>query len=146
MPSLKVRHALWLLLAAALALPGAAGESKAPKGKKPSLDIRPAPRFGFSPMDVHFTAELKGGDDVEDYYCPELEWLWDDGGKSLKEADCPAFEAGVTKIERRFTNEHQFKDSGIYTIQLTLSKADRVIARQTVQVTVRPGLGDRAIY
>jgi hypothetical protein len=139
---MRIRQALLLLLAATVAAPATAS---APKGKKPTLEIRPAPRFGFSPMHVLFTAELKGGDDVEDYYCPELEWLWDDGGKSLKEADCPAFEAGVTKIERRFTNEHDFKDSGIYTIQLTLRKADRLIARQTIQVTVRPGLGDRVI-
>jgi hypothetical protein len=132
---------LSLLLLAALALPAAA----ASKGKKPSLDLRPAPRFAFSPVNVLFTAELKGGDDIEDYYCPELEWIWSDGGKSVKEADCPPFEAGVTKIERRFTNEHEFKDSGIYTVQLTLRKADRVIARQTVSVTVRPGLGDRTL-
>lgn len=139
---MKARQALLILIAAALATGATAG---GPKGKKPALEIRPAPRFGFSPMHVLFTAELKGGDDVEDYYCPELEWRWDDGGKSLKEADCPAFEAGVTKIERRFTNEHDFKDSGVYTIELTLRKADRLIARQTVSVTVRPGLGDRVI-
>ncbi len=130
-----------VLLLAALASPA----MSASKGKKPSLDLRPAPRFGFSPVNVLFTAELKGGDDIEDYYCPELEWIWSDGGKSVKEADCPPFERGVTKIDRRFTNEHEFKDSGIYTVQLTLRKADRVIARQTVSVTVRPGLGDRTL-
>jgi hypothetical protein len=141
---MKMREALLLILAAAAAVaaPVTAG---APKSKKPTLEIRPTPRFGFSPMHVLFTAELKGGDDIEDFYCPELEWRWDDGGKSLKEGDCPAFEPGVTKIERRFTNEHDFKDSGIYTIELTLRKADRLIARQTVSVTVRPGIGDRVI-
>jgi hypothetical protein len=130
---------LLVLLLAALVSPATAGDSK---GKKPSLDVRPAPRFGFSPLNVLFTAELKGGDDIEDYYCPELEWSWGDGGKSLKESDCPAFEPGETKIERRFTNDHEFKMSGIYTVQLTLRKVDRVIARQTATVTVRPGLGD----
>jgi hypothetical protein len=130
-----------VLLLAVLASPAMSSS----KGKKPSLDLRPAPRFGFSPVNVLFTAELKGGDDIEDYYCPELEWIWSDGGKSVKEADCPPFEPGVTKIDRRFTNEHEFKDSGIYTVQLTLRKADRVIARQTVSVTVRPGLGDRTL-
>jgi hypothetical protein len=139
---MKVRQALLALLVAAVAVPATAA---APKIKKPSLDMRPAPRFGFSPLHVLVTAELKGGDDVEDFYCPELEWIWDDGGKSLQEADCAAFEAGVTKIERRFTSEHDFRDSGIYTVQLTLRKADRLIARQTVSVTVRPGLGDRPL-
>ena len=118
---MRVRRALWLLLAVAVASPVAAGESKAPKGKKPALDIRPTPRFGFSPMDVHFTAELKGGDDVEDYYCPELEWLWDDGGKSIKESDCPAYRGGGHPYRAPFHHEHPFKDAGIYTVQVTLA-------------------------
>ena len=52
------------------------------KPKKPRLDLRATPRMAFSPVNVFLTAELTGGDDVEDYHCPELEWDWDDGGKS----------------------------------------------------------------
>ena len=26
-----------------------------------------------------------GGDDVEEFHCPEIEWDWDDGGKSVAE-------------------------------------------------------------
>jgi hypothetical protein len=129
---------LMLLSAAFVSVLAEAGS----KEKKPSLEMRSAPRFGFSPVNVLITAELKGGDDVEDYYCPELEWVWDDGGKSVTEADCPPFEQGVTKIDRRFTAEHEFKRSGVFTVQLSLTKADRLIARQTVAVTVRPGLND----
>ena len=68
----------------------AAEPADAPKLKKPKLDLRATPRMAFSPVNVLLVAELTGGDDVEEYYCPELEWDWDDGGKSVHEADCPA--------------------------------------------------------
>lgn len=129
-----------LLLALAVAAPVTA--SGAAKPKKPKLDLRATPRFAFSPAQILFTAELTGGDDVEDFYCPELEWEWDDGGKSVKEADCPPFESGVTKIERRFTQTHVFDRAGVYGVRLTMRHAGRTLAKQTFTVTVRPGLGD----
>lgn len=131
---------LVLTLALMAAVPLAAGEAAKPK--KPGLDLRTTPRFGFSPLNVLFTAELKGGGDAEDFYCPEMEWEWDDGGKSIKESDCPPFEEGVTKIERRFTEQHEFVRAGIYSVKVTMRHANRIIAKQTVSVTVRPGLGD----
>jgi len=138
------RSALLVLLIVAVAAPLRGGGEA--KGKKPRLDLRATPRFSFSPAQLLFTGELVGGDDVEDLYCPELEWYWDDGGKSVKESDCPPFEAGVTKIDRRYTAHHEFVQAGIYTVQLTLRHTNRVIARQTLTVTVRPGLGDRSNY
>ena len=100
------------------------------------------PRMAFSPVTVFLTAELSGGDDVEELYCPEIEWDWDDGGKSQQESDCAPFEAGVTKIERRFTAEHEYRKAGVYNIKATLRRAKRNLAVQTVKLTVRPGLGD----
>jgi hypothetical protein len=114
------------------------------KPKKPQLDLRAIPRFAFSPVNVLFTAELVGGDDVEELHCPEVEWDWGDGGKSVKEGDCAPFEPGQA-IERRFTAEHEFKRAGNYSIKVTLRRANRSLAAQTVRVTVRPGLGDRTI-
>ena len=58
--------------------------------------------MAFSPVNVLLTAELTGGDDVDEYYCPEIEWNWDDGGKSVHEADCAPLESGGT-FERRYT-------------------------------------------
>jgi hypothetical protein len=140
-----------LLMALALAAPSQAPgatkdtkETKDAKAKKPRLDLRGTPRFSFSPATILFTAELVGGDDVEEYYCPELEWDWDDGGKSVKEGDCPPFEPGVTKIERRFTAEHTFAMAGAYSVRLTLRRVGRDISKQTVTITVRPGLGDQS--
>jgi hypothetical protein len=135
-----VRIALLLGLALAHVSPLLAADK--PKTKRPAMELRTSPRFGFSPLRVLFTLELKGGDDIEDYYCPEIEWEWDDGGKSVEESDCPPFEPGVTTIERRRTASHEYGLAGTYRIEVTLRKADRVIAKQSVSLTVRPGLGD----
>jgi hypothetical protein len=99
--------------------------------------------MAFSPVNVLLVAELTGGDDVEDYYCPELEWDWDDGGKSVHEADCPEYEAGKSTIERRFTAEHQYPKAGLYNVKVTMRRANRTLAQTTIKITVRPGLGDR---
>ena len=133
---------LWsLLLAGSLAaVPAVGGEAKL---KKPQLDLRATPRFAFSPVTIFLTAELSGGDDVEEYHCPEIEWDWDDGGKSVHEADCTPFQAGVTKIDRRFTAEHEYRRSGVYNIKATLRRTGKSLASATARVTVRPGLVDR---
>lgn len=131
-------------LAAVLVLVVAGGTGAAPddKPKKPHLELRAAPRFAFSPVNVMFTAELTGGGDVEDYHCPELEWDWDDGGKSTKESDCEPFEPGKTTINRRFTADHEYPKAGIYVVKATMRRANRTLASATVKVTVRPGAGD----
>jgi len=134
--------ALLVFLSCAVVL-GAVGPraSADDKGKKPSLNIRATPRFSFSPANILFTAELRGGDDVEEMYCPEVEWEWGDGGKSVQESDCDPWAPG-TKIERRFTNRHDYPYAGTYRIRVTLSRTDKKIASQTIEVTVRAGLGD----
>jgi len=123
------------------ALAPAAEDENPKKGKKPGLELRATPRFSFSPAEIFFTAELKGGDDVEEAYCPEVEWEWGDGGKSVHEADCDPW-SPATKIERRFTAHHTFQFAGLYRAKVTLRKSGKNIMSQTVQVTVRAGLGD----
>lgn len=139
---------LLLLLGATLAAAQAApleGDSRSDqnhKGKRPSLNVRATPRMAFSPVNVFLTAELSGGEDVEEYYCPEVEWLWGDGGKSVKESDCPPYEEGASTIERRFTADHLYRRAGNYSVAVTLRRANKVIARAEVKVTIRPGLND----
>jgi hypothetical protein len=130
---------LSLLLAASAAPPISADGVKV---KKPRLDVRATPRMAFSPVHVLLTAELIGGGDVEEYHCPEIEWDWDDGGKSVHEADCKPFEPGVTKIERRFTADHDYRKAGVYNVRVTMRRTTRPIATASVRVTVRPGVGD----
>lgn len=137
----KMTSVLPVLLALITGLsPAAKGDESKPK--KPRLDLRATPRMAFSPVTIFLTAEFIGGDDVEEYYCPEVEWDWDDGGKSVNEGDCAPFEEGKTKIQRRFTTEHDYRRAGLYNIKVTLRHANRSLAANSVKVTVRPGLGD----
>jgi len=117
------------------------GSTDDEKGDKPGLHLRATPRFAFSPAHVLFTAELKGGDDVEEYYCPEIEWEWGDGGRSVQESDCDPWKPG-TSIERRYTGRHEYPRAGIYRVQVSLSRSGKKIATQTLDITVRAGVGD----
>lgn len=134
--------ALAAVVALAVAGTSGAGEEKA---KKPHLELRASPRMAFSPVNVLLTAELVGGDDVEEYHCPELEWDWDDGGKSVHENDCDPFVPGQTVIERRFTADHEYHKAGVYQIKATMRRNNRTLSIATVKVTVRPGINDPTI-
>jgi hypothetical protein len=149
-----IRAVLAVLLVLGLASAGVGKDKKSEeekkasegkKGKRPSLALRALPRFAFSPANIHFTAELTGGDDLEDFYCPDVEWEWGDGGKSQQESDCAPFEEGTSTIDRHFTADHVYQLSGRYTVKLTLRRAGKSVASQTLQLTIRPGLGDRTI-
>ena len=132
--------AMTAVIIATLASAGSAGD----KPRKPRLDLRAAPRMAFSPVNVLVTAELTGGDNaLDDYYCPEIEWNWDDGGKSVHEADCAPMETGAT-FERRYTANHAFRQPGSYNVKMTMRKGNRAIAVATAVVTVHPGAGDFA--
>jgi PKD repeat protein len=109
--------------------------------KKPRLDLRATPRMAFSPVNVLLTAELQGGEDSEVFHCPEVEWDWDDGGKSVHQEDCAPFKTG-TALERRFTANHAYRQAGIYNVKITMRRATQPIAVASATVTVRPGLGD----
>ena len=129
-----------LILAAAVSGPSALPQAER-KPRRPALNLRATPRMAFSPVTVFFTAELSGGDDVEVYYCPEVEWDWGDGGKSVQESDCAPYEVG-SKIERRFTADHVFRRAFVYTVSVTLRRNRRSIAKADIKITVRPGIAD----
>jgi hypothetical protein len=140
---LKKTAALVAALSVALpALAPAAGdEAKEKKGKRPALEVRATPRFAFSPADIMFTAELKGGDEVEELYCPEVEWEFGDGDRSVQEADCEPW-TPETKLDRRFTVRHVFRFAGAYVVRVTLRKSGKNIMTQSMTMAVRAGLGD----
>ena len=103
---------------------------------RPQLSLRASPRVAFSPSGVVFTGELQGGADIEEFHCPAVEWDWDDGSRSTREADCDPFQAG-SGIERRFTARHIYREPGQYTARLTLTRGGRSIAAATIHVAVR---------
>ena len=57
----------------------------------------------------------------------------DDGARSIHEADCPPFEPG-TSLDRRFTAEHVYRNSGEYRVRVTLRHASRLLAVASVTV------------
>jgi hypothetical protein len=129
-----------LLAALVLVTPGLARDDDE-EGDKPELHLRSTPRFAFSPAEILFTAELKGGDDVEELYCPEVEWEFGDGGRSISEADCDPWEPGM-KIDRRYTKRHEYRRAGNYRVRVSLSKTGDRILSTSMTVNVRPGVSD----
>ena len=109
------------------------------KARKPRLDLRASPPFSFIPAKVLVTAELNGGEELEEFYCPALVWDWDDGGRSAHQADCPPFKAG-TALERRFTAEHAYSRPGVYNVTVHMMRASRPLAAASATVTVH-GIG-----
>jgi hypothetical protein len=127
--------ALLLLLAAPAAAPG-----DAPKGRRPRLDLRVSPRVAFVPVSVSVTAELQGGDELEDFYCPGLEWDWGDGARSESESDCVPFESKES-FDRVFLARHSYRTPGRYSVKLTLRRSERAIAVATTNIMVHASVG-----
>ena len=130
---------VWLLSGLSfLAGPATAGDQD--RARKPRLELRATPRMAFSPVMVLATAELRGGETAEEFYCPSLEWEWDDGGKSSQESDCPPFAPGA-ELERRFTAEHAYRRPGVYNVTVRLKRSDRAFAVASTTIHVRGGVG-----
>jgi hypothetical protein len=111
--------------------------------KKPTVTVRSSPAFGFAPVRMVLTAELKGGSDHhEELYCPGVEWIWGDDTKSEQLADCDPYEPGKSEIKRRYVVSHTFRTAGIYEVQFWLKQKDKRIVGGRTTVTVRPGLRD----
>lgn len=113
------------------------------KKAKPSVSVRASPAVGFSPARMVLTAELKGGaDDYEDFYCATVEWEWGDDTRSESRADCDPYEAGKSEIKRRFVIDHVFNFAGDYRVEFRLKQKNKVVARGSTDVKVRPGIRD----
>jgi phage baseplate assembly protein gpV len=124
-----------------LGFPGIAPQGEAGSTKRPRLDLRASPRMAFSPVSVLVMAELVGGGEHEDYYCPGLEWDWGDGNRSARESDCAPFEDGAS-LERRFSARHAYHSAGNYSVTLTLRRARRTVAVARIPVTVHGTLSE----
>jgi hypothetical protein len=122
------------LVAAALVSQAALGGDK----KGPGLRLRVVPQWGPPSTEFLLVADLKGGVDSEELYCPTAEWQWGPQDTSVEDAECPPFEAGVTPVVRRFSTHHTFKEGGprTRTVTLVLRKGEKVLARASTQVLV----------
>jgi hypothetical protein len=129
LPAMKARLLVPLLAAAALA-------ASAAEPKRPRLELRVMPVMGPPSTEFLFVADLKGGSDSEDFHCVTLEWQWDKNDASVQEPECPAFQAGVTKIERRFSQSRAFADEGARNVTLLLTKNGKTLARASASLRV----------
>jgi len=129
------KHAQWLIAVCAVgALPAFAFAAET---KKPRLELRGLPALGSPSTEFLFVADLKGGADSEDFYCPTLAWQWGkEEDASVQEPECEPFKAGVTRIERRFSQSRRFADEGPRSVTLVLSKNGKILARATASVRV----------
>lgn len=110
------------------------------EGKRPELKLRANPKIAFVPAKVQFTAVLEGGaDDYQEFYCPTIEWDWDDDTTSESTPDCEPYEAGKSRIVRRYSAQHTFRFDGLYDVEFRLKQRDRTIATMTIPVEIRGG-------
>jgi hypothetical protein len=129
---MRFGSAVAFLLVVALAAPAAAAERGV---KRPRLDLRASPRMSLLAADVLVVAQLVGGDELEDFHCPAIEWEWGDGARSAQESDCPPFTPG-TGLARRHSASHAYRRPGEYSVRVTLRRAGRSLAAATTQVTI----------
>ena len=138
-----LRLAALLLAGAALAAIGGHGSAVLAQDDgegRPELTLRASPRVGFAPADILFVAELRGGaDDWEEFYCASLEWDWDDDTRSESTPDCDPYEAGTSRIRRRFSMRHRFEYGGRYEVRFRLLNRDDPVASARTIVELRGG-------
>jgi hypothetical protein len=134
------RRALFTLAALAALVAGLSAAQRDAADKKPSLSLKANPPAGFAPLRVHLTVDVRGGaNDYADFYCPTVQWDWDDGTISENSEDCNPYESGKSNIQRRYSADHTFRLSGDYRVAFRIKQKDKVISATTTTLTVRPG-------
>ena len=118
-------------------------------GAGPKVEFSPLRKASVLPMghcDVEVTFRLSVNDGgSEDYYCPRIEWQWEDGSISEEESDCVPFaEAAADDHRQVWTQRRAFQKSGRYVVRARLYKADRLvrIVETTVVITGWSGFAD----
>jgi hypothetical protein len=92
------------------------------------------------PVRVVGMVELKGGDDdFEEYYCPTIEWNWDDGTVSESSNDCEPYERGKSVIKRKYTVTHPYRQGGRYRITFKLKQKSKVVGGANAVVQLLGG-------
>lgn len=103
-----------------------------------TVELRPLKKVTALPVnqcevEVRFRLSVFDGGS-EDYYCPRVEWEWEDQSRSSDETDCPPFDEGAPTDHRRtWTRSRAFHKSGAYRVKARLYKAQRLI--RTIETT-----------
>lgn len=80
--------------------------------------------------------DLEEGEDLENYYCLDQAWEWDDDTDSEYAPDCDPYEEGM-EIETRFSASHQYRYPGTYTVWLRLQRNGDTVIAGNVKVNIR---------
>lgn len=137
-PCCTLVAALAILLPAAHTVQGQQAEAK-----KPSLSLRATPPVGFTPLRVRVVVDVRdGSDDYAEFYCAGVEWDWGDGTMSENSSDCDPYEPGKSKIQRRFSADHIYRQQGQYRLTFRLKQKTKQVAASSTNVQVRAGVGD----
>src|SRR3954469_8516498 len=110
--------------------------------KRPQISLKATPSSGMVPVRVSGVVELKGGDDdFAEYYCPTIEWNWDDGTVSESSNDCEPYESGKSQIRRKNTVTHPYKQGGHSRISFRLKQKQKVVGAASTVVQLLGGGG-----
>jgi len=106
----------------------------------PDLRLRASPRRSVvlpgKGRPILLTAEIVGPE-TEEYYCPKVVWLLEDGTRSSEESDCEPYERR-TGYQRRFTRRIVSPRTGRpFRVCVELRKADKAVDRSCTDFTVR---------
>ena len=80
--------------------------------------------------------DLEEAEDLEEYYCLEQVWEWDDETDSEYAPDCDPYEEGM-EIETRFSASHQYRYPGSYTVWLRLQRNGDTVIAGNVRIQIR---------
>ena len=94
--------------------------------RRPSLDVEVSARL----------EDLETAENLEDYYCLEEVWDWDDDTESVYEPDCDPYEEG-SEIETFFFGSHRFSLPGTYRVWLRLQRSGETVIAGNVTVRIR---------
>ena len=94
--------------------------------RRPSLDVEVSARL----------EDLDTAENLEDYYCLEEVWDWDDDTESVYEPDCDPYEEG-SEIENFFFGSHRFSLPGTYRVWLRLQRSGETVIAGNVIVRIR---------
>lgn len=94
--------------------------------RRPSLDVEVSARL----------EDLDTAENLEDYYCLEEVWDWDDDTESVYEPDCDPYEEG-SEVETFFFGSHRFSLPGTYRVWLRLQRSGETVIAGNVVVRIR---------
>jgi hypothetical protein len=106
---------------------------------EPDLELRANPRDSVALPGTYRTVTLTAeivGRETEEYYCPEVVWVWTNGTRSAEESDCAPFESR-SHYPRTFVRRvAAAAKQGAYVTCVELRKADEIVDRTCVRYFV----------